>query len=102
MDTFIMAMTVNPNAKKLHPALSHQVNESLKVFAKRNVELLNFYATLGRYDYLAVFRAVDQTVAFRAAAEINSQGVLESETWPVIPYESFSHLIEDIQVVNQD
>jgi len=93
MASFIMAMTVNPNAKKLHHDLSHQINESLNVFAKNNVKVLNLYATLGRYDLLAVFDASDQTEAFRVAAEINSKGILETETWPVIPYEEFSQLI---------
>jgi len=27
-----MAMTINPNAKKAHPDLSHQVNKSLDAF----------------------------------------------------------------------
>ena len=94
MATFIMAMSINPNAKKMHPDLSHQVNESLEPFAKNKVKILNLYATLGRYDYLAIFDAADQTVAFRVATEINSKGILETETWPVIPYEDFSRLIQ--------
>jgi uncharacterized protein with GYD domain len=94
MATFIMAMTINPNAKKLHPDLSSQVSESLDVFAERNVKVADLYATLGRYDYLAIFNAEDQTVAFRLAADINAKGILETETWPVIPYEDFSRLIK--------
>lgn len=94
MAIFIMAMSINPNAKKMHPDLSHQVNESLELFSKNNVKVMNLFATLGRYDYLAIFDAVDQTVAFRVATEINSKGILETETWPVIPYEDFSRLIQ--------
>jgi uncharacterized protein with GYD domain len=94
MATFIMAMTINPNAKKMHPDLSHQVSESLDLFAKNKIKVQNLYATLGRYDYLAIFDATDQTVAFRMATEINSKGILETETWPVIPYEDFSRLIQ--------
>jgi uncharacterized protein with GYD domain len=94
MATFIMAMTINPNAKKLHPDLSSQVSESLEVFAEKKVKISELYATLGRYDYLAIFEAVDQTLAFQLAAGINSKGILETETWPVIPYEDFSRLIK--------
>lgn len=94
MATFIMAMTINPSAKKLHPDLSSQVSDSLDVFPARGVKVLNLYATLGRYDYLAIFDAQDQTVAFRLAADINNKGILETETWPVIPYEDFSRLIK--------
>ncbi len=94
MATFIMAMTINPNAKKLHPDLSNQVSVSLDVFAERQVKVMELFATLGRYDYLAIFDAADQTVAFRLAADINIKGILETETWPVIPYEDFSRLIK--------
>ncbi|SYZ73446.1 hypothetical protein TRIP_C21564 [Candidatus Zixiibacteriota bacterium] len=93
MATFIMAMTINPNAKKMHADLSQQVNNSFEVFALNNIKLSSLYATLGRYDYLAIFETADQAVAFRTASMINSKGILETETWPVIPYDEFSKLI---------
>ncbi len=94
MPSFIMAMTINPSAKKMHPDLSHHIDESLDVFTQNGVKPDDIYATLGRYDYLAIFEAVDQTVAFKVAAEINRKGILETETWPVIPYEDFLRLIK--------
>lgn len=94
MPSFIMALTINPNAKKAHPDLSHQIDESLNLFSHHEVKLDDLFATLGRYDYIALFEAADQTVAFRIASEINRKGILESETWPVIPYEDFLRLIK--------
>jgi uncharacterized protein with GYD domain len=94
MPSFIMAMTINPSAKKMHPDLSHQIDESLELFSKNEVKLEDLFATLGRYDYLAIFEAVDQAVAFKVASEINRKGILETETWPVIPYEDFLRLIK--------
>ncbi|UCE23557.1 MAG: GYD domain-containing protein [Candidatus Zixiibacteriota bacterium] len=94
MASFIMAMTINPNAKKMHPDLSHQINESLELFTKNEIKVINLFATLGRYDYLAIFDAPDQSLAFRVAAEINLKGVLETETWPVVPYEDFTQIIK--------
>jgi uncharacterized protein with GYD domain len=93
MASYIMAMTINPSAKKLHPDLSHQVNKSLDVFAENKVKVNSIYATLGRYDYLAIFDADDQKVAFKIASEINAIGILETETWPVIPYQEYTTLI---------
>jgi len=93
MATFIMAMSINPSAKKLHADLSNQVNDSLEIFTLNNVKVTHLYATLGRYDYLAIFDAVDQTLAFRVASAINSKGILETETWPVISYEDFLKLL---------
>ena len=94
MASFIMAMSINPNAKKEHPDLSHQINESLETFPRHNVKVKCLYATLGRYDYLAIFDAPDQGFAFKLACAINKLGVLETETWPVIPYEEFSQLVK--------
>ena len=56
--------------------------------------MVSLYATLGRYDYLAIFDAADQSAAFKVAAEINLLGILETETWPVVPYEDFSQIIQ--------
>ncbi|MFH2049066.1 MAG: GYD domain-containing protein [bacterium] len=94
MAQFIMAMTINPNAKKDHPDLSHHVNTSLEIFAKHKVKVNSLFATLGRYDFLAIFEAQDQNVAFKVASGINTLGVMDTETWPVIPYEDFSQLIK--------
>jgi uncharacterized protein with GYD domain len=93
MASFVMAMTINPNAKKLHSDLPAQINNSLEIFALNSVKLSHLYATLGRYDYLAIFDVPDQTVAFRLASAINSKGILETETWPIITYEEFSRLL---------
>ncbi|MDD3732830.1 MAG: GYD domain-containing protein [candidate division Zixibacteria bacterium] len=94
MALFIMALTINPSAKKMHPDLTHQVDDSLNAFKKNNVKVINLYATLGRYDYLATFEAPDQALAFKIASQINSMGILETETWPVVPYDEFSQLIK--------
>ena len=92
MAKFIMAMKLNPNARKIHSDVSHQINESFDVFDNNNVRIDNLFATLGRYDYLAIFEAPDQSIAFRIASEINGKGVLETETWPVITFDEFTQL----------
>ena len=93
MASYIMAMTIVPHAKKEHPDISHAVSDTLDAFSRNKVRVISFFATLGRYDYLAVFNADDQSLAFKVAAEINDSGILQTETWPVIPYEDFSALI---------
>ncbi len=94
MPIFIMAMSIDPSAKKSHPKLSHDINESIEAFTRNKVKVQKLYATLGRYDYIAIFECDDQTVAFRVASQINDEGVLDTETWPVIPYEDFSQLLQ--------
>jgi uncharacterized protein with GYD domain len=87
-------MTLNPNAKKEHPDLTHQVDESIDTFARNGIKVDQLFATLGRYDYLVLFRAEDQTLAFKVASDINALGLLETETWPVIPYEDYQQLMQ--------
>jgi uncharacterized protein with GYD domain len=89
-----MAMTLNPNAKKEHPDLTHQVDESMDAFAHNGVKVERIFATLGRYDYLVLFEAEDQSKAFKVASDINAMGLLETETWPVIPYEEYQELLQ--------
>ena len=94
MTSYIMAMTLNPNAKKEHPDLTRQVDESIDAFARNGIKVDQLFATLGRYDYLVLFRAEDQTLAFKVASDINALGLLETETWPVIPYEDYQQLMQ--------
>jgi uncharacterized protein with GYD domain len=94
MASFIMAMNVLADAKKLHTDLAHQIDLSLDLFIKGGAENLQVFATMGRYDIVAFFDAEDHNAAFRIASLINARGVLETETWPVIPFEEFSQLIE--------
>ena len=93
MALFIMAMTINPSAKKIHPDLQSKINDSFDVFTENEVKVNNLYATLGRYDFLAVFDTVDQTAAFKIASGINNKGILETETWPIVSYDEFSKLL---------
>jgi uncharacterized protein with GYD domain len=93
MASFMMAMTINPDARKNHPDISHMVEQSFDLFADANLKVIRLFATLGRYDYLILFEAADQKEAFKVAAAINNAGTLRSETWPLIEYEDFSRLI---------
>lgn len=93
MSSFIMAMNITSDARKTHSDMANQISISLEAFAENEVKVQGLYATLGRYDCLAIFEAEDQTVAFRIASQINARGILETETWPVIPFEDFSRLL---------
>jgi uncharacterized protein with GYD domain len=93
MASFIMAMSINPNAKKLHADLSKQINDSLEVFTRNHVKVAHLYATMGRYDIVAVFDTDDQKTAFKVASQMASMGILDTETWAVIPFEEFTELL---------
>lgn len=94
MASFIMAMHICSSARKLHSDLPKQIDQSLDVFKENKVHVREILATMGRYDVVVFFEASEQTAAFRIASQINSLGVMETETWPVIPFEEFSQLIQ--------
>ena len=94
MATFIMAMTINPTAKQDHADLAHQISTSLDNFKGEGISDIRIFATLGRYDCLAIFEATTQTAAFKVASAITARGVLETETWPVIAFEDFIELLK--------
>ena len=93
MASFIMAMNILADAKKLHTDLAHQIDLSLNLLSGSQIENLQVFATMGRYDVVAVFDAADQNTAFKVASQISAGGVLKTETWLVIPFEDFSNLI---------
>ena len=93
MASYIMALTINPNAKKEHPDLSHHVNESIEILTRHKIHVDQLFATLGRFDFLVMFETEDQSQVFKAASDINHLGVLDTETWPVIPFDEFNQII---------
>lgn len=94
MAKYIMAMTINPNAKKEHPELSHFINNSIELLSANEIKVDLLCATLGRYDFIAMFDCDVQSDVFKAASDINRAGILDTETWPVIPYEEFTEILE--------
>jgi len=93
MADFMMAMSIIQSAKKSRAVLSEEINDSFEVFSQKDIKVHKLYATLGRYDFVAVFAAKDQAQAFKVASDINNLGVLDTETWPIIPYEDFTKLL---------
>ena len=94
MAQFIMAMIINSSARRSHQDLPHQIDESLDLLVNPAIKDLKLYATLGRFDYIAIFSSEDQAITFKIANAINRKGILKTESWPVVPYDEFSEIIQ--------
>jgi len=94
MALYIMALTINSSARKVHQDLPRLIDESLDLLVNDAIKDLKLYATLGRFDYVAVFESAEQTATFKIASIMNERGILKTETWPVVPYEDFSRIIQ--------
>jgi uncharacterized protein with GYD domain len=75
--------------------LEKKVMERIRSECPR-IEWVHNYAVLGPYDYLDVFRAPDNTEAFKVAAIIRSFGRARTEVWPASEWSGFKDLIRDL------
>ena len=94
MATYIMALSITPGSKKSNPERSRLINESLEVFSQESVTVNELFATLGRFDFIVKFETENQQLVFKIASEINKLGILDTETWPVIPFNDFSEILD--------
>lgn len=87
-----LSISATEGAKRLAKAQGY--------FEKLGVKILDFYATIGPYDYVAVIDAPeDLTTMFKAATFAAAFGAtFGSVTWtpmPAMPYQEFVKAVED-------
>lgn len=68
------------------------LEEIKKIQAREGAKLVSAYATLGRYDFVAILEAPDDKTAMKLSAEIGSKGNLQIETLPAMPIEEFAEM----------
>lgn len=57
-----------------------RVDAARQAFKGLGVELKGFYLTMGRYDYVAIIEAPDDTAMAKASLAVGSKGNVTSET----------------------
>jgi uncharacterized protein with GYD domain len=88
MPTFIMLSTLGPEgAARLHdnPERLREVNRDVEAMGVRVVAQ---YALLGRYDFLNVIEAPDETTVAKLAMTLAARGTLKTLTMPAIPVDA--------------
>jgi uncharacterized protein with GYD domain len=88
MPTFIMLSTLGPEgAARLHdnPERLREVNRDVEAMG---VRVLAQYALLGRYDFLNIIEAPDETTVAKVAMTLAARGTLKTLTMPAIPVDS--------------
>lgn len=71
-------------------------DEIKKIQKGENAKLIGAYATLGRYDFVAILEAPDDKTALKLSAKVGSKGDLKIETLPAIPMEEFIKMTEEL------
>lgn len=83
------AMTIKEGPQRLAKAQAY--------FQKLGVRIVDFYATLGPYDYVAITEGPDDvTTAFRTAAFAATFGSISWTTLPAMPYPEFMKLVQEL------
>jgi uncharacterized protein with GYD domain len=89
MPTFVLLSTLTPEGVqtiKNNPARIREVNQEIE---QLGASVKAQWATLGRFDFVNVVEAPDETTMARVSLELGSRGTAHYETLSAIPVEDF-------------
>ncbi|CAB4912849.1 unannotated protein [freshwater metagenome] len=89
MPTFIMLSKLTPEGVstiKNNPQRIREVNREIE---QLGATVTAQWATLGRFDFINVVEAPDETTMARVSLELGSRGTAQYETLTVIPVDDF-------------
>ncbi len=84
----IISKLTDDGAKTLkkNPHRIKEVNDELK---EMGVEVLEQFFILGKYDFINIVKARDETAISRAVVELASRGSIRTQTYTAIPVDEF-------------
>jgi uncharacterized protein with GYD domain len=89
MPTFVLLSTLTPEGVqtiKNNPARIREVNREIE---QLGAAVKAQWATLGRFDFVNIVEAPDETTIARVSLELGSRGTAHYETLSAIPVEDF-------------
>ena len=89
MPTFIMRSTLTPEGVqtvKNNPQRIREVNSEVE---QLGATVLQQWAVLGRFDFVSIIEAPDDTTMARVSLELGSRGTAQYETLAAIPVDDF-------------
>jgi uncharacterized protein with GYD domain len=89
MPTFVLLSTLTPEGVqtiKNNPSRIREVNREIE---QLGASVKAQWATLGRFDFVNVVEAPDETTMARVSLELGSRGTARYETLTAIPVEDF-------------
>jgi uncharacterized protein with GYD domain len=97
MPTYIMVTKLTPGSLgqlRSVEEVGRDIGERVKAHAAE-VKWLSHYALLGRYDFLDVFEAPNESVAAEVSLLTAAVGSATTETWTAIPYDRFVQISKE-------
>ena len=89
MPTFVLLSTLTPEGVqtiKNNPSRIREVNKEIE---QLGASVKGQWATLGRFDFVNIVEAPDETTMARVSLELGSRGTARYETLSAIPVDDF-------------
>jgi uncharacterized protein with GYD domain len=89
MPTFVLLSTLTPEGVqtiKNNPSRIREVNKEIE---QLGATVKAQWATLGRFDFVNIVEAADETTMARVSLELGSRGTARYETLSAIPVDDF-------------
>jgi len=98
MPTFIMLTHLAPTALTSPQSLEELERLAVKRIQAEcpQVEWLQNYAILGKYDYLDIFTAPDIETAMKVSTVIRTFGHAHTEVWPATEWRRYKEMIRNM------
>ena len=94
MPYFVRLATFTEQGSRQTRDLGRLLGQAKQVMEENGVKMVQAYATLGRYDLVAILEAPDEKTMAQVSALIASQGNFRAESLPAIPIQEFVQRVE--------
>lgn len=89
MPTYIMLSTLTPEGVQTVKNNPQRIREVNREIEQLGATVTAQWSTLGRYDFINIVEAPDETTMARVSLELGSRGTARFETLPAIPIDDF-------------
>ena len=89
MPTYIMLTTLTPEGVQTVKNNPQRIREVSKEVEQLGASVKAQWSTLGRYDFVNIVEAPDETTMARVSLELGSRGTARFETLSAIPIDDF-------------
>jgi uncharacterized protein with GYD domain len=89
MPTYVMLSTLTPEGVQTLKNNPQRLREVNKEIQQLGAEVKAQWAVLGRFDFVNIIEAPDETTMARVSLELGSRGTARYESLPAIPVDDF-------------
>ena len=89
MPTYVLLTTLSPEGVQTVKNNPNRIREVNKEIESLGAEVKAQWATLGRFDFVYIIEAPDETTMARVSMELGSRGTARYESLTAIPIDEF-------------